>query len=182
MNMNSNIQFGARLLVAGMMSVLLGLGSMSEASAQTINMADYTNYPMFLNKTGPTNILFIVDLGNAQLPAAYGAYPISAKNTTVTVLSGNVRYASNVNMVDPAGGRDLVSSSDDGSSVNTATTSSPHDPFNPNKEYYGFFDPYRCYAAGSPHFVYGSKKVDGSTPPIPRSPCSVPRISGMGIS
>jgi hypothetical protein len=46
---------------------------MSEASAQTINMADYTNYPMFLNKTGPTNILFIVDLGNAQLPAAYGA-------------------------------------------------------------------------------------------------------------
>ena len=172
MNMNSNIQFGARLLVAGMMSVLLGLGSMSEASAQTINMADYTNYPMFLNKTGPTNILFIVDLGNAQLPAAYGAYPISAKNTTVTVLSGNVRYASNVNMVDPAGGRDLVSSSDDGSSVNTATTSSPHDPFNPNKEYYGFFDPYRCYAAGSPHFVYGSKKVDGSGNPSVSVQCA----------
>jgi type IV pilus assembly protein PilY1 len=145
---------------------------MSEASAQTINMADYTNYPMFLNKTGPTNILFIVDLGNAQLPAAYGAYPISAKNTTVTVSSGNVRYASNVNMVDSAGGRDLVSSSDDGSSVNTATTSAPHDLFNPNKEYYGFFDPYRCYAAGSPHFVYGSKKVDGSGNPSVSVQCA----------
>src|SRR5262245_65731512 len=100
---------------------------------------------MFLNKSGPTNILFIVDLSNAQLPAAYGAYPISAKNGTVTVNTGNVRYASNVNLSDT--GVALVSSSDNGVTVNSATTSAPHDPFNPNKEHYGLFDPYRRYSA-----------------------------------
>ena len=165
MNMHKKIHVGARLLAAGILALSAGQSLLTDGYAQTINMADYTNYPMFLNKSGPTNILFIVDLGNAQLPAAYGAYPISAKNTTVTVSSGNVRYASNVNMVDPAGGRDLVSSSDNGSSVNAASTSAPHDAFNPNKQYYGFFDPYRCYSAGSPHFVFGSKKVDGSGNP-----------------
>ena len=102
------------------------VGSVTDGAAQTINMADYTNYPMFLNKSGPTNILFVVDLSNAQLPAAYGAYPISAKNGTVTVSTGNVRFASNVNMVSPTGGNNLVSSSDDGVSVNAATTNSPH--------------------------------------------------------
>ncbi|HET9394469.1 MAG TPA: hypothetical protein VFO36_00320, partial [Nitrospiraceae bacterium] len=164
MNMHKKIHVGARLF-AGILAMCAGQSLPTDGFAQTINMADYTNYPMFLNKSGPTNILFIVDLGNAQLPAAYGAYPISAKNTTVTVSAGNVRYASNVNMVDPGGGRALVSSSDDGASVNAATTSVPHDAFNPNKEYYGFFDPYRCYSAGSPHFVFGSKKVDGSGNP-----------------
>lgn len=153
---------GFTLLMTGLISLFAALGIPAGGWSQTINMTDYTNYPMFLNKTGPTNILFVVDLGNSQLPAAYGAYPISAKNGTVTVSSGNVRYASNVNMVDPGGGNNLVSSSDDGVSVNSATTSAPSDAFNPNKEYYGFFDPYRCYAAGTPHFVYGSKKVDGS--------------------
>ncbi|HEU4504609.1 MAG TPA: hypothetical protein VFR79_07240 [Nitrospira sp.] len=161
MNMRKNICVGARLM-AGVLAMFAGQNLPTDGFAQTINMADYTNYPMFLNKSGPTNILFIVDLGNAQLPAAYGAYPISAKNTTVTVSAGNVRYASNVNMVDPGGGRALVSSSDDGASVNAATTSAPHDAFNPNKEYYGFFDPYRCYSAGSPHFVYASKKASTS--------------------
>ncbi|MDH5667009.1 MAG: hypothetical protein OEY86_03235 [Nitrospira sp.] len=135
-----------------------------------INMSDYTNYPMFLNKTGPTNILFIVDLGNAQLPAAYGSYPISAKNGTVTVSSGQVRYASNVNLADS--GRALVSSSDNGATVNSATTSAPSDVFNPSKEYYGIFDPYRCYTAGSPHFEYGSKKVDGSGDPSVSVQCA----------
>ena len=135
-----------------------------------INMSDYTNYPMFLNKTGPTNILFIVDLGNAQLPAAYGSYPISAKNGTVTVSSGKVRFASNVNLADT--GLALVSSSDNGATVNSATTSAPSDVFNPSKEYYGIFDPYRCYTAGSPHFEFGSKKVDVNGDPSVSVQCS----------
>lgn len=172
-------KLGFRLLMTGVLSLLATLGNPAEGWSQTINMADYTNYPMSLNKTGPTNILFVVDLGNAQLPAAYGAYPISAKNGTVTVSSGNVRYASNVNMVDPAGGRALVSSSDDGGSVNIgATLITPNDVFNPNKEYYGFFDPYRCYTAGTPHFVYGSKKVDGSGKPSLSVQCATNQWDG----
>src|SRR5574341_647535 len=169
---------GIQLLITGLISLFAALGIPAGGWSQTINMVDYTNYPMFLNKTGPTNILFVVDLGNSQLPAAYGAYPISAKNGTVTVSSGNVRYASNVNMVDPGGGNNLVSSSDDGVSVNSATTSAPSDAFNPNKEYYGFFDPYRCYAAGSPHFVYGSKKVDGSGNPSVSVQCATSQWDG----
>ena len=47
-------------------SLFLSLGSPIAASAQ--NMADYTNYPVFLNQTVPPNILFIVDLGNETLP------------------------------------------------------------------------------------------------------------------
>ena len=50
-------------------SLFLSLGSPIAASAQ--NMADYTNYPVFLNQTVPPNILFIVDLGNETLPAGY---------------------------------------------------------------------------------------------------------------
>jgi len=172
MNKRGKTKTGLRVLMAACISLFAAVGNPAGAGAQTINMTDYTNYPMFLNKTGPTNILFVVDLGNAQLPAAYGAYPISAKNGTVTVSSGNIRYASNINMVDPGGGLNLVSSSDDGGSVNSATTSAPSDAFNPNKEYYGIFDPYRCYAAGTPHFVYGSKKVDGSGKPSVSVQCA----------
>ncbi|HKY71066.1 MAG TPA: hypothetical protein VJL88_04045 [Nitrospira sp.] len=177
MNMHRNIHLGAKLLL-GMIAICGWLGLPAGTYAQTINMADYTNYPIFLNKSGPTNILFVVDLSNAQLPAAYGAYPISAKNGTVTVNAGNVRYASNVNMVDPGGGNNLVSSSDDGTSPNTASTSTPHDVFNPNKLYYGFFDPYRCYAEGSPHFVYGSRKLDASNKPSLSVTCASNRWDG----
>ncbi|MBU6434250.1 MAG: hypothetical protein KJS98_13140, partial [Nitrospirae bacterium] len=35
------------------------------------NMADYTNYPIFLSQTVPPNILFLVDMGNYTLEAAY---------------------------------------------------------------------------------------------------------------
>ena len=155
--------------VVRQISLLLCL-AVPVTGGSAVNMSDYTNYPMFLNKTGPTNILFIVDLGNAQLPAAYGSYPISAKNGTVTVSSGEVRYASNVNLADT--GRALVSSSNNGATVNSATTSAPSDVFNPSKEYYGIFDPYRCYTAGSPHFVHGSKKVDGSGNPSVSVQCA----------
>ena len=171
MNMKMNMktkQAAAALLI---MTVLTGLGGLTDGIAQTINMTDYTNYPMFLNKSGPTNILFIVDLSNAQLPAAYGAYPISAKNGTVTVSTGNVQYAANINMT-AGSGNSLVSSSDGGSTANSATASAPHDAFNPAKEYYGFFDPYRCYAPGNPHFVHGSKKVDGSGNPSVSVSCA----------
>ena len=97
--MNTNWNTKLRVIVLATITMAFAeVGSVTDGAAQTINMADYTNYPMFLNKSGPTNILFVVDLSNAQLPAAYGAYPISAKNGTVTVSAGNVRFASNVNM------------------------------------------------------------------------------------
>ena len=44
-------------------------GQSHRRSAQ--NMADYTNYPIFLNQTVPPNILFVVDMGNYTLEAAY---------------------------------------------------------------------------------------------------------------
>ena len=171
---------GVKLLIAGFISLLAALGNPAGGWSQTINMADYTNYPMFLNKTGPTNILFVVDMGNAQLPAAYGAYPISAKSGTVTGTAGppTPHYASNVNLVNASGPPHLVSSSNDGVSANSATTSAPHDAFNPNKEYYGVFDPYRCYDAGSPHFVYGSKKVDVGGNPSVSVACATSRWDG----
>ena len=68
---------------------------------QAQSMVDYTNYPLFLNKTVPPSILFVVDLSNAQLPAAYGKYPISAKAGTKTG-DTEVKWASNVNLVNSA--------------------------------------------------------------------------------
>lgn len=123
---------------------------------QAQSMVDYTNYPLFLNKTVPPSILFVVDLSNAQLPAAYGKYPISAKAGTKTG-DTEVKWASNVNLVNSGG--DLVSSDDDGGTVNGATVSAPSDWFVPSKNYYGYFDPYRCYVYNNPTFDHGSRKT-----------------------
>ena len=67
MNKRGKTKTGLRVLMAACISLFAAVGNPAGAGAQTINMTDYTNYPMFLNKTGPTNILFVVDLGNAQL-------------------------------------------------------------------------------------------------------------------
>jgi type IV pilus assembly protein PilY1 len=139
-------------------SLFLSLGSPLAASAQ--NMADYTNYPVFLNQTVPPNILFIVDLGNETLPAGYAGsghkYPLSFKGSTAT--SG--KYAANVTFDAAGGAVDLVAVSDPaGTAMNTATTAAPADIFNASKNYYGIFDPFRCYGTGSNDFVYGSKKT-----------------------
>ena len=81
------------------------------ASAQ--NMADYTNYPIFLSQTVPPNILFLVDMGNYTLEAAYSGsnqrYWISFKAGTAT----DSKYSANVT-VDSATGDDLVAADNSG--------------------------------------------------------------------
>ena len=67
------------------------------AGVSAQSLANYTNYPIFLSQTVPPNILFLVDMGNFTLQAAYSGpghqYPISFKSGTVTDPS---KYAANV--------------------------------------------------------------------------------------
>src|SRR5690349_23133351 len=56
---------------AAILTVALGAIPAPQAVAATPDMVNYTNYPMFLNKTGPVNILFLVDFSNATLEAAF---------------------------------------------------------------------------------------------------------------
>src|SRR5688572_16021924 len=138
-------------------AAFVSFGSPIAAYAQS--MADYTNFPVFLNQTVPPNILFIVDLGNETLPAGFTGtghkYPISFKGSTPT--SG--KYAANVTFDAAGGAVDMIAVSDPGGTqMNTATTAAPADTFNPSRRYYGIFDPLRCYATGANDFVYGSTK------------------------
>lgn len=125
-------------------------------SAQSL--ANYTNYPIFLSQTVPPNILFLVDMGNFTLQAAYSGsnhqYPISFKAGTAT--SG--LYASNVT-VDSQSGDDLAAVNNSGVAINTSNEVSPADTFDSTKSYYGMFDPLRCYTTDSNSFNYGSVKA-----------------------
>ena len=136
-------------VLTGFLAGVLGTGGVY---AQTLT--DYTAYPPFINKTVPPNILFIVDLSNGTLPAAYGNYPLSRKSSTV--MAG--KLAANVNHVS-APGLELVSSSDGGVTANGATVAVPDDVFDPAKAYYGLFDSLRCYTTDSNSFNYGSTKA-----------------------
>ena len=141
---------------------IIGTGLALLPVARAVTMQDYTSSPPFVSQTVPPNILFIVDLSDTTIPAAYGNYPISAKSGTVTLTTGaggEQKYASNVNLVNA--GNDLISSSDGGVTVNTATTAAPSDVFDPNKNYFGLFDPFRCYVQGGSGqpFTYGSVKT-----------------------
>ena len=82
-----------------------------QAEVLAQSMTNYTNYPIFLSQTVPPNILFLVDMGNFTLEAAYSGtghkYPISFKTGTATASL----YASNVT-VDSNSGDDLVAVSD----------------------------------------------------------------------
>ena len=134
--------------------MFVSLENPTAAGAQS--MADYTNFPVFLNQTVPPNILFIVDLGNETLPAGFSGfghkYPISFKASTAT--SGG--YASNVTFDATGTNADMVAVSDPGgTAINSATTAAPADTFNSSKRYYGIFDPLRCYGTGANDFVYG---------------------------
>ena len=156
------------LLTRTLSFVLTGILGLLGASPvwAAIDIIDYTAYPPFINKTVAPNVLFIIDLGDAQLPAAYGNYPISGKSGTITLTTGaggEVKYASNVNVSDS--GSDLVSSNDGGVTANSATVSAPSDVFDSSKMYYGYFDPYRCYQTDSNGFNYASRKVDSSGNP-----------------
>ena len=65
---------------------LVGPGKPDFASAQSL--ADYTSLPIFLNQTVPPNVLFLADMGNYTLEAAYSGsnhkYPISFKAGAAT--------------------------------------------------------------------------------------------------
>ncbi len=137
---------------------LFGLLAPGPVLAQT--MADYTAYPNFLNQTVPPNILFMVDMGNKVLPAAYAGtnhhYPISFKTGTPT----QSKYAANVTFDDGTGpGVDLASVDQAGAVINAATTASPSDVFDSTKSYYGMFDQLRCYVTSSNSFDYSSVKA-----------------------
>ncbi len=128
------------------------------------SMVNYTNYPQFLNKSGPTNILFLVDVSNATLEAAFSGsnhkYPISFKAGTAT----DSKYAANVT-IDSSADPDLVAVDSDGVTISSATVSAPADTFNSSKKYFGIFDPYRCYTSSGTEFVHAWRKVDGSGNP-----------------
>ena len=150
---------GLNALAVAMTSVSLMAGT---GTALAQNMADYTNMPIFLNQSVPPNILFLVDMGNFTLQAAYSGsnhqYPISFKTGTATVS----QYASNVT-VNSQTGDDLVAVNNSGVAINTLNEVSPADLFDSTKSYYGMFDPLRCYTTDSNSFNYGSVKATVST-------------------
>ncbi len=135
---------------------LTWFGSPAAVSAQS--MADYTNFPVFLNQTVPPNILFLVDMGNYTLEAAYGGtnqrYWISFKAGT----AADSKYSANVT-IDSLSGDDLVAADLSGVAINTSGVTSPADTFDPSKSYYGMFDPLRCYTTDSNSFNYASVKA-----------------------
>ena len=151
-----------QMLACAALCVLAWVASPAAVSAQ--NMSDYTNYPIFLNQTVPPNILFLVDMGDATLEAAYSGstynsttqrYPISFKSGTATA----GLYAANVTLTS-ASGDSLVAVDTSGNVINTSGVTSPADVFNPNQSYYGIFNPLRCYTTNSTSFIYGSVKLN----------------------
>ncbi len=134
--------------------------SMGPAPGLAQNMADYTNYPAFLSQSVPPNILFLVDMGNFTLEAAYSGtghrYPISFKTGTATdnLLAANVTVTGFKNTE-----VSLVAVNTSGVSINTSVVTSPADLFVSTKSYYGMFDSLRCYTTNSNSFIYGSKKA-----------------------
>jgi len=156
MKQNHQTTRGWELWLATAVSALALSSAPTGASAQ--NMADYTNYPIFLSQTVPPNILFLVDMGNFTLQAAYSGtnhqYPISFKSGTATAS----QYASNVT-INSQSGDDLVAVDNAGATINTSNVTSPADLFVSTKSYYGMFDPLRCYTTDSNSFNYGSVKT-----------------------
>ena len=156
MRNENRVTRGWKLWAAAAVGTCALSGVPAGVSAQ--NMADYTNYPIFLSQTVPPNILFLVDMGNFTLQAAYSGtnhqYPISFKTGTATASL----LASNVT-VDSATGDDLVAVDNNGAAINTTIVTSPADNFDPTKSYYGMFDPLRCYTTNSNSFIYASVKA-----------------------
>ena len=64
---------------AAVVCLSLPLGVTSPAWSTTApDMDKYTSHPVFLNNTVPPNILFVLDLNEKMLQAAYGYYPESS--------------------------------------------------------------------------------------------------------
>ena len=160
MKSENRVTQGLWLWAATAVGAIVMSGMPAGVSAQS--MVNYTNNPIFLSQTVPPNILFLVDMGNFTLQAAYSGpnhqYPISFKAATATSLL----YASNVT-VNSQTGDDLVAVNNSGVLINTSNEASPADTFNSTKSYYGIFDPLRCYTTDANSFNYGSVKVALST-------------------
>jgi len=163
-----------KVLPTTILSFVIGVGCPAAAFAQS--MSDYTNYPIFLNRNVPPNVLFLVDTGNYTLEAAYSGsnhwYPISYKTGTATVdSSNNPYYAANVTLDGATGSGGGADNTDlravdlSGNPLTGADASAPADTFNSSYAYYGAFDPYRCYTYGSNSYNYGSKKENASGTP-----------------
>ncbi len=90
--------------------------------ARAVSMADYAWTPLFMQNSVPPNILFIVDYSDGMLPAAYGTYALSYNNAA--------SYSSNY--------------------AGTGLTGTVSDTFDSTHNYYGLFDPMRCYVPASP--------------------------------
>ncbi len=155
----------SRILSAAMLCACAWAGTAVDVQAQSAS--NYTNTPLFLNKSAPPNILFLVDTGNATLEAAYAGsnhwYPLSYKLANNTLVTPNdPYYASNVNVNSLAisgGGNDntdLRAVDLSNTVLASATVAAPADLFNPNKKYYGIFDPFRCYTVGANTFTIGT--------------------------
>lgn len=93
-----------QLLAVALIGIIGWLGTPGQAPAQS--MSDYTNLPITINRTVEPNILFLVDMGNATLEAAYSGpgyyYPISYKATSLTYNGGTGYYAANTSLGDLA--------------------------------------------------------------------------------
>ena len=144
-----------QVLAALGLCFLAWIGNPAVASAQL--MSNYTNLPVFLNQTVNPNILFLVDMGNYTLEAAYSGtnhrYWLSFKAGTQT----DGRLAANVT-VNSASGDDLVAVTNSGAEINTSDVTSPADTFDPAKSYFGMFDSMRCYTTDTNSFNYASEK------------------------
>ena len=140
------------------LSVLVGTAIAFSLPVYGQTLAEYTAYPPFLNESSPPNILFIVDLGDQTIQAAYAGsdhhYPVSFKTGTAT----DGKYAANVTF-DGTAGSDLASVDAAGALLTGATTAAPSDTFDSSKSYYGLFDPLRCYVTDSNSFNYASVKA-----------------------
>lgn len=137
---------------------ICGVMAPSDDAALAQTLDDYTAYPPFISDTVTPNVLFVVDLGDQTIEAAYtGAnhrYAVSFKAGTAT----DSQYAANVTF-DAAGNPDLVAVDGSGAPILTATTAAPIDAFDPARSYYGFFDPLRCYVTDSNSFNFASAKT-----------------------
>ena len=95
--MRKKFSYKLAVLVAGVAAwAWLVFAAVQIAQAVTAPTMDkYTSYPVFVNKTVPPDILFVLDISEAMLPAAYGYYPESSTDSTKKMfISSNVAGSS----------------------------------------------------------------------------------------
>jgi len=136
-------------------------------------MTYYTSQPAFLNNVVPPDILFVLDISEAMLPAAYGNYPKSHTNSTgIFFISSNVAVstaASKGKGATPGG--ELCNTNSAGTPpTGCPATIGTADTFVSSKEYFGMFNPKRCYIPASPKGFAAARTTDkASTTPCPNS-------------